>query len=244
VKRDKENPLLDVTFDGMRILDGDIVSAKPQIVISLKDENKFLDLSDTSVFEIRLIKPSSSTYERVYFSNSENNMEFEEAKLPENNAKVIYRPEFAEDGTYKLSISARDISNNDSGNDNYEIDFEVINRSTITEVLNWPNPFTTKTHFVFTLTGSELPSDMKIQIMTISGKLVREITMDELGPIRIGKNITDYAWDGTDEYGDRLANGVYLYRVITVMDGQNMELRETQASQYFKKSFGKMYLMR
>jgi flagellar hook assembly protein FlgD len=120
----------------------------------------------------------------------------------------------------------------------------VINRSTITEVMNYPNPFSTSTRFVFTLTGSEEPTNFKIQIMTITGKVVREIFQDELGPIHIGRNITEFAWDGKDEFGDQLANGVYLYRVITRINGQDIEKRETEADQYFKKGWGKMYLMR
>ena len=58
-----------------------------------------------------------------------------------------------------------------------------------------------------------MPDEIKIQILTVTGRVVREITEDELGPIQIGRNITEYAWDGTDEFGDRLANGVYLYTV-------------------------------
>ena len=50
--------------------------------------------------------------------------------------------------------------------------------------------------------------------------------------------------DGKDQYGDRLANGVYLYRVITKLHGEDIENRETAADQYFKKGWGKMYLMR
>jgi len=52
---------------------------------------------------------------------------------------------------------------------------------------------------VFTLTGMDIPDEIKIQIMTISGRIVREITQDELGPIKIGNNISDFAWDGRDE---------------------------------------------
>ena len=86
---------------------------------------------------------------------------------------------------------------------------------------------------------------MKIQIFTVSGKVVREITNDELGPLYIGKNITEYTWDGKDEFGDQLANGVYFYRVISKDNGlKDIENRETDADQYFKKEFGKMYLMR
>ena len=117
----------------------------------------------------------------------------------------------------------------------------------ITEVLNYPNPFTTKTHFVFTLTGREIPEQIKIQIYTVSGKLVREIDETELGPIHIGVNKTSFAWDGTDQFGDRLANGVYLYRVISKLnkeDLQEMEIYQNKASNFFKDGFGKMYLMR
>ena len=52
----------------------------------------------------------------------------------------------------------------------YNIQFEIINKQTITEVLNYPNPFSTSTKFVFTLTGSEIPDIFTIQIMTITGK--------------------------------------------------------------------------
>ena len=38
VKPDSLNPLLDVTFDGVHILNRDIVSSKPDIIIKLKDE--------------------------------------------------------------------------------------------------------------------------------------------------------------------------------------------------------------
>mgnify|MGYP001586037580 FL=1 len=68
--------------------------------------------------------------------------------------------------------------------------------------------------------------------------------MDEIGAVRIGRNITDYYWDGTDEFGDRLANVVYLYRVIAKINGEDIEKRESGADAYFKKGFGKMYLMR
>jgi flagellar hook assembly protein FlgD len=120
----------------------------------------------------------------------------------------------------------------------------VINKSTITEVLNYPNPFSTSTRFVFTLTGSEIPETFKIQVMTISGKVVREITKEEIGDIKIGRNITEFAWNGKDEYGDQLANGVYLYRVVTRINGETIEKRETAADEYFKKGWGKLVIMR
>lgn len=243
VSRDKQNPLLDVTFDGVHILDGDIVSATPEVVIGLKDESKFKAINDTSLFKVRIRKVEDEDFTNVNFSNPNNLLEFIPAQLPDNSAQVIYRPQL-EDGDYQLLVYANDASYNKSGDNGYKIDFEIINKASITQMMNWPNPFSDKTHFVFTLTGSSMPDYLKIQILTVTGKLVREIDMDELGPIHIGRNITDYAWDGKDEFGDQLANGVYLYRVVTRLNGESIEHRDSGADQYFKKNFGKMYLMR
>jgi hypothetical protein len=245
VEKDKTNPLLDVTFDGMQIMDGDIVSAKPFINIRLSDENPYLALIDTTLVKVFLMSPGSTESQRIYFnSDGRENMRFYPAVLPQNQCYIEFEPHFESDGEYMLRVQATDKSMNESGKQDYVISFKVITQSTITEILNWPNPFSTATHFVFTLTGSELPSFMKIQILTITGKVVREIDMSELGPLRIGRNITSYAWDGTDQYGDRLGNGVYLYRVITNIDGKQIMQNQTQASKFFHEGFGKMYLMR
>ena len=157
------------------------------------------------------------------------------AQLPENIFRIEYNPIFADDGIYELRAQARDESGNLSGSNEYRISFEVINKSSITNVFNYPNPFTTRTQFVFTLTGSEIPTYFKIQIINISGKVVKEISQQELGLIRIGRNITDYAWDGRDEFGDQLAKGVYLYRVITKINDSDIEHRTTSADKFFGK---------
>lgn len=245
VNVDKINPLLDVTFDGVHILDGDIVSANPVIQVVLRDENQYLAINDTTLFRLYLKKPGMAEGERVYFKvNGQDIILFFPASLPDNVARLEYRPGLLPDGTYELKVQARDVSQNVSGFYDYTINFKVVNKPSVTEVLNYPNPFSTSTRFVFTLTGSRLPDYMKIQIMTISGKIVKEIDMTELGNIHIGRNITSYAWDGTDMYGDRLANGVYLYRVVTRIDDKAIELNQTSASKYFNHEFGKMYLFR
>lgn len=240
---DNINPLLDVTFDGIHILDGDIVSPKANIAIELTDENQFLLLNDTSDYSVYITTDGKE--ERIYFyENGIERMQFIPASLPRNNSKIIFQANFSVDGDYKLRVQASDRTNNKSGSIDYIIGFKVINKSTITNIINYPNPFTTSTRFVFTLTGSEIPEIFKIQIMTITGKVVREVHKDELGILRIGRNISDFAWDGTDTYGDRLANGLYLYRVITQINNDDIEHRETSLDSYFKKGFGKMYLFR
>ncbi len=259
VNRDVTNPILDVTFDGQHILNGDYVSGKPQIAIRLKDENKYLALNDTSKYKVFLKSPGQDN-KQIYFEPSQTTssnpdlLKWIPAQLPDNTFRIEYNPILSEDGTYELSAQARDESGNLSGNTEYRISFDVVNKSYITNVLNYPNPFTTQTRFVFTLTGSEIPTYFKIQIINISGKTIREITQNEIGPIHIGRNITEYAWDGKDQFGDQLAKGVYLYRVITQIDGSDIEKWDDSkfsdknysaaTNKYFRKGWGKMYLLK
>lgn len=254
VERDKANPILDVTFDGIHILNNDIVSPTPEIYITLKDENKYLAITDTSAFRLFIQHPESDIIQPLYFADAANNLLFIPASLPTNKCQIKYSPTFTHDGSYTLYIQGKDKSNNYSGNGStdlvgnydydYKISFKIVNKSTITQVLNWPNPFTTSTRFVFILTGRDIPTTFKIQIMNVTGKIVKEITQDEFGPIHIGRNISDYAWDGTDTYGDRLANGVYLYRVVCNIQGKTIENYASEADKFFTKEFGKLYIMR
>ncbi|MEX0811298.1 MAG: C25 family cysteine peptidase [Chitinophagales bacterium] len=252
ISGDLTNPLLDVTFDGVHILDGDLVSAEPEILVKLKDENKFLALNDTSLIKMFIkypdgsLKPQHFDNNQVIFTPASNsNLD------KDNTAQIEINKRFEQDGVYELMVQAQDRSKNQSGNYGYQpdgidyrISFEVINEAQISNVMNYPNPFTSSTRFIFTLTGSQIPDYMKIQIFTITGKVVREISQAELGEIRIGRNMTDYAWDGRDQYGDPLANGVYIYRVVTSIDGEKLEKYDTGTDKYFKRGFGKMYLAR
>lgn len=247
VQGDITNPLLDVSFDGRYIMNGEIVSAKPEILIKLKDENQYLALNDTSLFRIYLTDLLTGTERRIYFTNPTTpgeTLEWIPADLPENSCRITYNPIFTTDGTYRLRVQAKDMSENESGANDYVVDFEVITQSSITRLLNYPNPFSSSTRFVFELTGSEIPDELQIEIFTVTGRLVKTIFIDELGPIRIGKNITEYAWDGKDMYGDQLANGVYFYQVKAKINGEDIDLRATQADDFFKKEIGKMYLLR
>ena len=245
VQSDKVKPVLDVTFDGVHILDGDIVSAKPEIAMQLADENPYLILDDTSDFKVYITDVNGNEHQVFFYSQRKlYEMDFIPAKKGSNKAQVLFRPRLIADGVYQLRVSATDRSKNESGEIDYRISFEVINRSTITNLLNYPNPFSTSTRFVFVLTGSRVPDNLQIQIMTVSGKLIKTIDSHELGPVHIGRNISQYAWDGKDEYGDKLANGVYLYRVSTRIDGFDIEHRSTSADRYFKKGFGKMVILR
>ncbi|SMG40135.1 Peptidase family C25 [Marivirga sericea] len=242
VKEDSLPPLVEVTFDGISILDGDIVSPRPYIQITLKDENRLINKTDTTGIEIQLRRDCEECVsERISFSNS--NVEWIPASQ-DNPFTVNYQPVGLEDGNFQLSVQATDASENSAGEEPYKVRFEVVNASTITNFYPYPNPFSTSTRFVFTLTGTDLPQEIKIQILTVTGRVVREILQDEIGPIHIGNNITDYAWDGKDEFGDKLANGVYLYRVLVRKDGAFMEQRATAGDKAFTKGYGKLYILR
>ncbi len=247
IRPDSLNPMLDVTFDGVHILNHDIVSAKPNILIKMKDEAKWMILDDTSLVSVQLRYPDGSL-KTIHFSND--TLKFTpagQAPNPDNTATLEFLPHLAQDGDYELIVSGRDKSANVSGKIQYRVAFQVINKAMISNMLNYPNPFTTSTAFVFTVTGSEVPQNIRIQILTITGKIVREITKQELGPIHIGRNITEFKWDGTDQYGQKLANGIYLYRVITNLNGKSLEKYKSESDntdKYFNKGYGKMYLMR
>ncbi len=243
VIRDEINPNMDVTFDGIYIMDGDVVSPTPLIEVELRDNNPFLFKGDTLGIEIFLGQTCETCpLERISFQDP--NLSFIPAS--ENQNFVIqYRPNELVDGEYRLTVNASDASGNLAGVGPYEITFEVVNESTVTNFYPYPNPFSTSTRFVFTLTGSVIPDQIKIQIFTVSGKLVREITQDEIGPIKIGNNITEYAWDGKDEFGDQLANGTYLYRVLLQSSsGQGFGSRNTSADRAFDNGFGKLVILR
>ncbi|MDP4286180.1 MAG: C25 family cysteine peptidase [Bacteroidota bacterium] len=247
VKSDNYNPTMDVTFDGVHILNKDIVSARPHIIIKLKDENQSLALNDTSLIKVQIQYPDGSL--RTYHFDNDT-MRFTPANLTtgENTATIDLTPALSgEDAQYELIVSGKDVVGNTAGKIDYHIDFRVISKPMISNMMNYPNPFTTSTAFVFTITGSEIPQNIRIQILTITGKVIREITENELGPLHIGRNITDFKWDGTDMYGQKVANGVYLYRVLTNLNGKSMDKFKDSGDntdKYFTKGYGKMYFMR
>jgi hypothetical protein len=254
-KPDEINPLLDVTFDGVHILNNELVASKPQIQIKLKDENQFLLLNDTSLIQLYLKDPTGNI-NPVYFAQE--NVQFTPATSSQNNlASISYTPTLT-DGTYELIVKDADKSGNSSGRNaryDYKIGFKVITKMQISQVLNYPNPFSTSTQFIFTLTGEKVPDKIKIQILNIRGQVVREIQKEELGPLKIGLNRTTYAWNGTDQYGDRLANGVYLYKVVVMDNNKPVDMlnssdfkdinnSKTDISKYFEHNYGKMVILR
>jgi Peptidase family C25 len=245
VEADKVNPLLDVTFNGKHILEGDLISPLPEIRIEVNDENAWLPvLINDTTFEVFFgMGRSPSQLTQIHVEGNPL-VERVNVRMSENRSAIIFRPGRLADGEYTLKVMGRDYSGNEAGTRFYEAHFNVVNESTMSQVLNYPNPFSSLTRFVYTLTGSELPEKFEIRIFTITGKLVKVIDLGASGDIHLGYNISSYAWDGTDDYGDALANGVYIYQVVTRFPNETPALRDENISQYFKNGFGKLYLMR
>ncbi|HTI12732.1 MAG TPA: C25 family cysteine peptidase [Puia sp.] len=250
VRGDNRNPLLDVTFDNVHILNNDIVSSKPHIQIKLQSQSQYLLLTDTSLITVQVKYPDGSLHKYGFNTDT---LRFIPASSGTNNAATVeFNPAFvqqynADGDNYELIVSGKDQLGNPSGASPYRIGFKIITKAMISNMLNYPNPFTTSTAFVFTITGSDVPQNIKIQILTITGKIVREITKDELGPLHVGRNITEFKWNGTDMYGQRLANGVYLYHVVTNLNGKSLDKYKASGDntdKFFNNGYGKMYLMR
>ncbi|WP_299707190.1 C25 family cysteine peptidase [uncultured Pontibacter sp.] len=240
--KSKLHPIMDVAFDGVHIMDGELVSPSPLISITIKDENKHVFLENADAMQVTLDGPNMLDYDVIKSAKS---TELSISPADEkNDFRFEYKPERLENGIYTLEVKGKDVTGKDSGVSPYKISFEVENESKITNFYPYPNPFSTKTQFIFTLTGGVIPDQFKIQIMTVTGKVVKEIMREEIGPIRIGNNKTEYAWDGTDMYGDKLANGVYLYRVVMPKEAEEMKHIWKKGDKGFVNGYGKIYILR
>jgi len=96
----------------------------------------------------------------------------------------------------------------------YQGSFRMQQEQVIRDVYPYPNPMNTHTTFAFRVEGgrNEALRDFALRIYTLSGRLVRQLEARHLdSPLRVGWNTL--RWNGRDEDGDRVATGVYLYRV-------------------------------
>ncbi len=234
IKPDMINPVLDVTFDGIKILEGDVVRPTPTIQINLTDENKklLIDKPESISYTLMNLKDNKP----VILNSNEVNYKLSN-NVNDNKLEFTLLPKLP-DGEYSLSVNGKDYSGNVSGEINYNIRFKVVSKKSISNFMNYPNPFSNSTRFVFDITG-DVPQNFKVMIMTITGKVVREITASEFGNIKMGKNMSDYVWNGTDEFGNKLANGVYLYKIVVPKE-QGFEI----SNEYDVNGFGKMMIVR
>ncbi|HAS39541.1 MAG TPA: hypothetical protein DCS93_03640, partial [Microscillaceae bacterium] len=120
VLRDNANPILEVSFDGRQIMDGEIVSPSPIINVRLRDENQYKVLQDTSGVNISLKSCETCEYQAVRFSDP--NVVWNTSPTQTD---VEFHPKNLANGTYTLRVQGRDASDNLAGTQPYTINFEV-----------------------------------------------------------------------------------------------------------------------
>ena len=206
IVRDSTNPVFNITFDGKEIIDGDLVSSKPEVVITLKD-NSPLPL-DTSYFT--LIHTDKDSVKILHFNDPE--IEYSYTGYPNSESKVVWHPKFKE-GEHTLEVLAKDASGNFFDTTSYRIRFDVVTEYDLRDVYNYPNPFKEGTYFTFKVTGDKLPDELYVKIYTVAGRLIRTINIPSSA---LGQDIgfKKVYWDGKDQDGDEIANGVYFYKMI------------------------------
>jgi hypothetical protein len=206
VARDSVKPEFEITFDGLEIISGDIVSATPNIFMSLKDNSPLpLDTSDFSIYLNN--NPISFTEDSLRYSYTE---------YPNSESQINWQPNLI-DGKHVLDVYAKDASDNYFDSTSYRISFKVDRENKVEDIYNYPNPFADDTYFTFNITGSKLPEEMDVKVFTVTGRLIKEI---EIPVEQLGFGFNKFYWDGKDQDGNIIANGVYFCKFIIQNNGE------------------------
>ncbi len=200
---DNQPPVIDLYMNNLNFKSGGTVNATPLLIARLSDDYG-INVSSSSIgHEIVSSLNNDATKEKIM------NDFYVADKDDYKKGEVRYQFDQLEPGNYTLRLRAWDIANNKAET---EIEFLVTNseQNSITHLLNYPNPFTTSTSFLFEFDSQSNTIEAEISIYSISGKLVKTIR-EPLSPT--GKRFRTGLWDGKDQYGDQLAKGIYIYKV-------------------------------
>ena len=206
VQADTIAPGIEITFDGKEIVYNDLVAARPHILAKISD-NSPVPITDTSRVDVVL------DGKRINFFGAAAVLSLRAAGDDHSQGIIEFKPEL-QDGDHLLEFYVSDAS----GNRIYSrVDFRVVSELQINRVVNFPNPFSRATDFTFELTQ---PARVDIKVYTVAGRLIRSF---DAGWCNAGFN--NFHWDGRDADGDRLANGVYLYKIFAA--GEKKKVEET-----------------
>jgi len=136
--------------------------------------------------------------------------EFYESDLDSyTNGAVRYPFYDLEEGLHTLSFKVWDVFNNST---EAYLEFLVIpsDNFTVTDLINYPNPFSTSTYFAFSSNQAEGELDVKLEIYNLSGQVVKRM---ETRLYPSGYRSEPIYWDGSDDGGSTLAKGMYIYKI-------------------------------
>ena len=213
VSNDNSGPLIKAYLNDEKFVSGTIVNETPLLLLHLSDSSG-INIAGTGLgHDITAILDGDT--KKTYILN-----DFFESELDSYQKGVVrFQLPALEEGIHSFTIKAWDIANNSN---EAVIEFRVLKKENLSlnHVLNYPNPFTTHTTFWFEHNRPNEDLRVIIQIFTVSGKLVKTIHQTINTP---GNRSNDIDWNATDDYGDKLARGVYIYQVrVTSGDGKSV----------------------
>lgn len=123
-------------------------------------------------------------------------------------------------GQHRLTIAAGDCNGNRMALTEYG--FVVAADFRLALLGTYPNPFVRQTTFAYSLTSAA--DRLSLRIYTASGRLIRELDGREgEDPNPLSADYHEIVWDGTDEEGVEVANGLYFYRLTAHRAGKSEE---------------------
>ncbi len=146
-------------------------------------------------------------------------IDWDKISYDENTGEISYTLKGnLKSGRYTVKIEVKDKVGNEV---EMTTDFTVEAILGLHNIMNIPNPMTNRTVFTFSLC---MEAEVRIEIYTTAGELVR--VLDEI----VGEmGYNEVAWDGLDEDGEEVADGVYIYRIEATGDGKTIEEIKTLA---------------
>ena len=224
---DDEDPLVDVFMNDEEFAFGGITDENPILLMKLSDDRGINTVGNGIGHDITAILDEDP--QQSYILN-----DFYESELDNSKKGMVRFPlSNLEDGRHSISVKAWDIANN-SGEDYTEFVVAQSAELALERVLNYPNPFTTNTSFQFEHNFPGQTLHVQVQIFTVSGNLIKTIEEDIFSD---GYRISSVTWDGTDDYGDRIGRGVYVYKVSVA----SIEEQEVKAAE---SKFEKLVILR
>ncbi|MBI2721671.1 MAG: type IX secretion system sortase PorU [Bacteroidetes bacterium] len=214
---DNEGPQVKLFLNDKNFVSGGTTNEKPVLYANLTDSSGINTLGTGIGHDISVVLDQNTTKPVIL------NDYYEAALNSYQSGRVRYPFEELSEGSHRLSFKAWDIQNNSNI---VNTDFVVASSAELAlkHVLNYPNPFTSSTKFFFEHNQACNPLKVTVQIFTISGKIVktlqRNITCEGFRPEGID-------WDGKDDFGDKLARGVYIYKV-GILNTENKKAEKTE----------------
>ena len=194
---DQRGPDIRLSF-GERdsFLSGDMVSEDPELNAVLEDDRSGINLTGEIGHKITLAlddQPPADVSE--YFRYDQGSY---------IKGRLVYKMSGTPMGTHQITVKAWDNANNSSSQ---TLEFRVVAGGALflEKVINYPNPMVDGTEFTFEINES---AEVEIKIFTVDGRRIGKIDRFWAQP-----GFNTVAWDGRDEAGDGLSNGVYLYKV-------------------------------